>query len=221
METNAMRVKAAVFDFDFTLGDSSEGIFLCVHHALDALGLPRVPEEAVRRAIGLTLPETLPALAGAEYAHLAGEFTRHFTERADEVMVEMTHLYEFVPGLLATLQARGLQLGVVSTKYRYRIEGIFEKAGLADRFDTIVGGEDVALHKPDPEGLFMALRYLDAAPLDAVYVGDTVMDAETALRAGTPFIAVLTGVTPREAFLSYPARAILDSAAQLPDVVSA
>ncbi|MDQ1257991.1 MAG: phosphoglycolate phosphatase, partial [Candidatus Hydrogenedentes bacterium] len=91
----------------------------------------------------------------------------------------------------------------------------------ADRFDTIVGGEDVALNKPDPESLFMALRHLNAAPLDAVYVGDTLMDAETALRAGMPFIAVLTGVTPRKAFLPYPARAILDSAAQLPDVVSA
>ena len=83
-------------------------------------------------------------------------------------------------------------------------------------FDVVVGGEDVAMHKPDPSGLLAAVECLGSAPTSALYVGDSVTDAETAKRAGVPFVAVLSGVTPREVFEDYSMYRVLESLSELP-----
>jgi phosphoglycolate phosphatase len=207
--------QTVVFDFDYTLADSSRGAIECINFALDELGLPPVSAGAARRTIGLSLRDTLVELAGPQRIALAGEFARLFVERADEAMADLTVLFESVPGVIERLRAQGLPLGIVSTKFRYRIEAILEREGLRDAFDVIVGGEDVAEHKPDPTGLLTAIERLGGMPRSALYVGDSVTDAETAKRADVPFVAVLSGVTPREAFLNYPTCGILGSLAEL------
>ncbi len=52
---DATPFRAVLFDFDYTLGDSSEGIVLCVNRALESLGRPPAPPEAIRPTIGLSL----------------------------------------------------------------------------------------------------------------------------------------------------------------------
>jgi phosphoglycolate phosphatase len=131
-------------------------------------------------------------------------------------MVEGTEMIDgVVPGLDALLK-RGIRLGIVSTKYRYRIEAILERLGARDRFDVIVGGEDTETHKPDPEGLRVALRSLGVRPVESVYVGDHVVDAEAASRVPVPFVGVLTGTTKKEDFQAFPHVKVLDSASELP-----
>ena len=189
---------AVVFDFDLTLVDSSEGVVECANHALAALGFEAADAKGIRRTIGLTLPQSFRALTGVTDAELESNYSRHYVARADEVMVSMTHFYPGVPATLATLRSRGIRSGIVSTKFRYRIESILAHAGLENAVDVIVGGEDVKQHKPHPEGLLYALQCLDVDPSCAVYVGDHPVDAETAARAGTAFVAVRTGVAPLE-----------------------
>ena len=77
-----------------------------------------------------------------------------------------------------------------------------------------MGGEDVSRHKPDPEGILISIERLDAHQ-SALYVGDSLSDAEAAMRAGVPFVEVLTGVTPREAFSKYPAYKIIENLMEL------
>ena len=91
------------------------------------------------------------------------------------------------------------------------------REGLLDAFDVIIGGEDVAKHKPDPTGLLTAIERLGSEPTSTLYVGDSVTDAQTAKRAGVPFLAILSGVTPREAFGNYPACGMLASLSDLPN----
>jgi phosphoglycolate phosphatase len=208
--------QAVIFDFDYTLADSSRGVVECINFALDSLGLPMVPAERARQTIGLSLVDTFVHLVGESAAAQSDEFVRLFIERADEAMADMTILFESVPQTIAVLKGQGLGLGIVSTKFRYRIESILRREGLLDLFDVIVGGEDVASHKPDPEGLRLAMGRLGRSSLDCVYVGDSVVDAETAKRAGVPFVAVLSGVTPREAFGAYHVRQVLEHVSDLP-----
>ncbi len=117
---------------------------------------------------------------------------------------------------LAALQRAGLGLGVVSTKFRYRIEQILVREGLRGRFGCVIGGEDVTRHKPDPEALERALDALRVARGQVVYVGDSLVDAEASERASIRFVAVLSGVTPREAFAAHPAEAVIPSVCELP-----
>jgi phosphoglycolate phosphatase len=210
-----MVVGAVVFDFDYTLADSSNGIVKCIQYALDYLGLAPVPERRMRESIGLTLSATLTYLTGIEDVKTAAEFTRTFVQHADEIMADHTVFYDAAPALLAELRSAGLPLGIVSTKYRYRIESILQREALLPYFDIIVGGEDVEQHKPHPSSLERALAHLHCAPEQALYVGDHPVDAEAAHRAGVPFVAVLTGMSVRDHFMAFPHLALLDDLSAL------
>lgn len=205
------RFRAIVFDFDYTLADSSRGAVACITFALDALGLPAVSAEAAKRTIGLSLPDTFLELAGPQHAAQSDKFARLFIKQADQVMSGLTVLFESVPEVIEKLRSQGFSLGIVSTKFRYRIESVLRREGLLDAFAVIIGGEDVAKHKPDPTGLLTAVERLGGAPESALYVGDSVTDAQTAERAGVSFVAVLSGVTPREAFRDYATCEIVES----------
>lgn len=212
------RFSAVIFDFDYTLADSSRGVLECINHALRNIGLPTASPEDINKTIGMSLPDTLVSLAGAEYESMSGEFFRLFIEKADEVMAELTVIYEEAPSVIRHLKAKGIFLGIVSTKFRYRIEAILGRAGFLETFDIIVGGEDVSRHKPDPEGLLMAIEGL-GSPQSTLYVGDSISDAEAARRAGIPFAAVLSGVTLREAFEEYPVYRFLENLSELVDII--
>jgi phosphoglycolate phosphatase len=115
------------------------------------------------------------------------------------------------------LRQNGLKLGIVSTKYRYRIEGILRRENLLEAFDVVIGGEDVAQHKPDPAGLQRAGELLNSAPAQMLYVGDSVVDAEAARRGGVAFAAVLSGVTSKEDFCRYPVAKVANDLTALAD----
>lgn len=212
-------MRAVVFDFDFTLADSSVGIIESVNYALSQLGLPTAMPARIRDTIGFSLADALTRLAGPQAQEVAHAFEQHFTQRADEVMAAHTRMYDAVPTALAALRAAGMTLGIVSTKYRYRIEDILTRHRLLSHFQTIIGGEDVHQHKPDPAGLRLAMARLAVPPEDVLYVGDHIVDAEAAQRAGVPFIAVLSGTCTVEHFTPYPVRAcVQDVLGVLPEL---
>lgn len=211
-----MPYRAVLFDFDYTLVDSSRAVAECIDCALRGMSLPAVSPEQAHRTIGLSLPDTLARLAGEGERARAEEFVRLFRARADQVMNDLTVLLPSVPATLSALQRAGLQLGIVSSKYRYRIEEFLAREGLAGLVATIVGGEDVSQPKPDPEGLLLAAARLGVRPAVCLYVGDTIIDAQAAQRAGMSFAAALSGVTRRSEFAGYPVRAFLPDLAALP-----
>ena len=71
-------------------------------------------------------------------------------------MVDNTRLYEGVLAMLKKLRDNKILLGIVTTKYHYRIEQIVEKNNAMSVIDVIIGGDDVKNEKPDPEGLLTA-----------------------------------------------------------------
>jgi len=71
--------------------------------------------------------------------------------------------------------------------------GYIKKGQTLQYFDVIVGGEDVAAHKPDPEGLLKAISMVGCQKEEVLFVGDSTVDARTAKNAGVDFVAVLTG----------------------------
>jgi phosphoglycolate phosphatase len=206
---------AIIFDFDYTLADSSRGVTECINFALSEMKLPAVPAAAAHRTIGLQLSEAFIRLAGVQFAGKTDEFKRHFAIHADQVMNDLTILFDTVPSTVQRLKGEGKKLAIVSTKYRYRIAEFLLRINLLDYFDVIVGGEDVSCHKPDPEGLHHAIGCLNSSLEESLYVGDSIVDAEAARRAGIPFTAVLSGVTRREEFAGYPLAAVIDNLGHL------
>lgn len=213
-------LESVIFDFDYTLADSSQGVIQCINFALGEMGFDHVSYEAACRTIGLSLAETFLTLGKHHEPHRCDEFHRLFVQRAEQVMANLTVLYETVPAMVEALHARGLKLGIVSTKYRRRIHEVLEREAMLHGFQVIIGGEDVKQHKPHPQGLFEAIERLECSPASVVYVGDSEVDAELARRAGVPVVIVLSGVTPREHFDDYEPLAVLENVSQLPKFLS-
>ncbi|MCY3724482.1 MAG: HAD-IA family hydrolase [Candidatus Poribacteria bacterium] len=209
-----MPIQTIIFDFDYTLVDSARGTIDGVNYAFEKMGLPIASDAAVRRAIGLSLPDILTRLAGDAYVKRVDEFTHLFLQRADETMVALAEFYAEVPQTVKALQGLGIHLAIVSQKLRRYIQLILEKENLLEAFEVIVGGRD-APYKPDPEGLLSAVAQTGSISENCLYVGDSVTDAETARRAEIAFVAVLSGVTPRTAFESYDVYAILEDVSRL------
>ena len=220
MRRQNTRFDAVIFDFDYTLADSSEGAVECINFALDEMGLDRVAPEAACRTIGLSLYETFLTLGEHHEPQRCEEFHQLFVRRADEVMAKLTVLYESVPSTIEALLTQDLRLAIVSTKYRRRINAILEREELLDRFEVIIGGEDVKQHKPHPQGLFEALERLECSATSALYVGDSIVDAELAKRAGVPLIVVLSGLTPKAHFDNYQPLGVLEDVSHLPQFIS-
>lgn len=214
----ARRFEAVIFDFDYTLADSSLGAIECVTYALDRMDLPSRSAQAVRETIGLSLAATYERLTGITDGTRFDEFRSLFVERADQVMLPSIVLFDSVRPVVESLIDADMHLGIVSTKFRHRIEELLRREGLEDVFGVIVGGEDVTCPKPDPAGLQTAMTLLGSAPQHVLYVGDNTIDAETASRAGVSFVAVLSGVTSKEAFASFRPLAVIDDLTLLPGI---
>ena len=211
--------RAIIFDFDLTLADSTKGIIECVNFALERLNLPRADDEQIKRTIGMSLGDTFLSLTGQTKNQNVSLFISNFVERADQVMVDLTSMFDGVPATTERLIEMDFALGIVSTKFRYRIEEILAREGLSNRFRVIIGGEDVAEHKPHPSALTTAISRMQMNANDVLYVGDSTIDALTAERAKVPFIAVLSGATSKSEFDEVAKIAVIDDISTLPQLL--
>jgi phosphoglycolate phosphatase len=201
------------------LADSSKGVLECANYALQELGFRKFPEKEINKTIGLTLEHTLIKLVGKQHIDKTEKFKHLFIKKADEVMADLTVLFTETPRVIQILYEKGIKLGIVSTKFRYRIASILSRENLLDFFEVIVGGEDVSALKPDPSGLLLAVKELNLKPSEVIYIGDSIIDAETANRAGISFIAVLSGVTPRNIFSQSQVRDFLNNVSEIPNIL--
>lgn len=210
-----MNYTTYLFDFDYTLADSSRGIVTCFQIVLKRHGYTEVADEAIKRTIGKTLEDSFSILTGITDAEQLTGLRKEYSTEAGTYMNPNTFLFPDTIPALQKLKAQGAKLGIISTKYRYRIQSFLDEKAPYDWFSIIVGGEDVSSHKPDPEGLLYAINKLGVSPEEVIYVGDSIVDAETAQAAGVTFVGVTHGVTTRKELQAYPHKQIISSLNEL------
>ena len=213
-------LRALIFDFDQTLVDSTGPVARCINYALSSMGRPAVSEAVARNTIGLTLVDAFRRLTNDEDPSASDEFRHHFHTAADTIVVGETQLIEGVEPALSRLASVGLSMSIVSTKRRDRIEAILMRLGIVEMFEIVLGGNDVARHKPDPEGILGAIQRLDVELHEVVYVGDHVVDGGAATAAGVGFVGVLTGSASADSLRPYNPLALLSGVDQLPGWLS-
>ena len=210
-----MRYRAWIFDFDYTLADSTDGIVECFWYAFEKLGLERPDRKAVVRTIGSTLHDSFIMLTGSDDIQLNDAFKKFFISHADQIMTEKTKLFPDTIPILQYLKENDCKTGIVTTKFRYRIEDALRKYEIKHLIDGIVGIEDVEKEKPNPEGLEGLIDTFAIPKEFVLYVGDTVIDAQTAVNAGVDFGAVTSGVTGKAEFSDYPHQYICNNLSEL------
>ncbi len=202
------KYSAYVFDFDLTLADSSKGILICFKHVLKKFGYAIPDDTVIYNTIGLTLYEAFDVLTCVESNPKCEEMRIEYVKKADDEMVKNTFFYDDSIAILQALQHAGVKVGIVSTKFRYRIVDSFDKQAGSFPVDEIVGGEDVHNAKPDPEGLNLMIQKLNEPKENILYIGDSYIDAQTANNAGVDFAGVTTGSTSFEEFQKYPNKCV-------------
>ena len=211
-----MKYTTYLFDFDYTLADSSRGIVICFRNVLERHGHTGISDEAIKRTIGKTLEDSFSLLSGITAPETLAEYKKEYVKEADTYMTVNTFFFPETVTVLKTLKSQGAQIGIISTKFRFRIREMVDQHFPKDFFDIIIGGEDVKQAKPDPQGLKKALRRLHRQKSETLYIGDSTVDAETAQAAKVDFVGVLNGMTTREELIVYPHRQILDNLSLLP-----
>ena len=211
-----MKYTTYLFDFDYTLADSSRGIVICFRNVLERHGHTGISDEAIKRTIGKTLEDSFSILSGITTPETLAEYKKEYVKEADTYMTVNTFFFPETVTVLKTLKSQGAQIGIISTKFRFRIREMVDQHFPKDFFDIIIGGEDVKQAKPDPQGIKKALRRLHRRKSETLYIGDSTVDAETAQAAKVDFVGVLNGMTTREELMVYPHRQILDNLSLLP-----
>ncbi len=210
-----MKYTTYLFDFDYTLADSSVGIVTCFQNVLRRHDFTHISDESIKRTIGKTLEDSFATLTSVTDTERILSWKKEYTREAQTYMTPHTFLYPDTLPVLTALKERGVQIGIISTKYRFRIREKMDLHFPEDFFDIIVGGEDVQYEKPDPQGIRFAMEQLGTTAPEVLYIGDSTIDAETAQNAGVDFIGVTTGMTSREELASYPHLQIIRSLKEL------
>lgn len=206
-----------LFDFDYTLADSSRGIVTCFRNVLTRHGYMDVTDDQIKRTIGKTLQESFSILTGVTDPEQLENFRKEYSKEADTHMTVNTVLFLETKSVLIALKDAGARIGIISTKYRYRIKELLDQHFPTNFMDIIIGGEDVKAAKPSPEGLLLAIKQLHTTKAETLYIGDSTVDAETAQNAGVDFAGVTHGVTTVQELNKYPHWKIMSTLDELLD----
>ena len=116
-----------------------------------------------------------------------------FLEKYQERLTENLVLYKGIDSLLDTIEKRGISWGIVTNKSWKYTGPIIKKLGWDKKTDAIICPDHVSEAKPNPEGVLLAAKKLDADLRESFYVGDHRRDIETGKNAGTKTIACSWG----------------------------
>ncbi|MBQ7531687.1 MAG: HAD family hydrolase [Paludibacteraceae bacterium] len=205
-----------IFDLDGTLLNTIDDLGYACNHALTALGYPAHPISAYPAMVGNGINNLIRrALPEAERTEANVLRVRtHFVPYYDKHNTDYTCPYEGISELLAALKSQGHRLAVASNKYQAATEHIVTHF-FPDIFDVILGERDGIERKPNPQIVFDILSRLHAEASQVTYVGDSLVDMQTATNAGVPFVACSWGFVPRQQLVEAGVRQIADRPEQI------
>jgi len=189
-------IKLVVFDHDMTIVDSSDAITTGMNALAKDKGLRPVTKEDVLKGIGLPILEAFYDLWGKSDPLWIDHYRQSITA------LEYTLIKPFQDTIptLTELKNKGLKLAVASNRHRPR--EVLEKTNLVQYFDDVIGLCEPVAPKPSPEMLNVLIQRFSVNPEDTIYVGDSIIDMETAVSAKVYGVGVTTGNHNSEELIS-------------------
>ena len=179
-----LQSRLIAFDLDGTLVDSRRDLADSANDLIAEQGGDPIPEEAIGRMVGEGAALLVRrALAAAGVAEPPGAVVR-FLEIYDTRLLNHTRAYEGIPEAVRRAREYG-RVVVLTNKPKHASERILHGLDLRELFDDVVGGDGPHPKKPDPAALLALAADAHATPAGTLLVGDSAIDHETALRAGT------------------------------------
>jgi phosphoglycolate phosphatase len=185
-------VRALIFDLDGTLIDSQRDLIRSVNAMLHELGREQLHEDTIAGYIGHGAPQLVGrALGQAATQQERERALKFFLAYYEDHKMDSTCPYPGVPEALQQLAA--FPMAILTNKPVRISVRILDELGLAKYFRAVYGGNSFETKKPDPLGAQKILREFGAAPAEAILIGDSEVDVQTARNAGTLAAAVNYG----------------------------
>jgi phosphoglycolate phosphatase len=185
------RVSTVLFDLDGTLADTAPDLAYALNLLLEEEGREPLPFARIRNQVsnGSTALVRLGFGEHPEFERLRQRFLEIYSEN----LFLDSRLFPGMDALLAFIERRGMQWGIVTNKPAFLTDPLVARLGLDSRAACVVSGDTTAQRKPHPEPLFHACRQAGSPPVECVYVGDASRDIEAGRAADMQTLVALYG----------------------------
>ena len=208
------KIKCILFDMDGTLSDTLDDLKVALNYTLEKLSLPLRSREETLSYVGNGIDALVMRGLPDDDKSRFDEALKIFKDYYKEHLTDYTRPYDGVNELLDVLKEKGLKIGIVSNKLQAPLEEIVHSFW-GDKIDAVCGITDYYSPKPSPDMVNVCLTRLGYSLEDALYVGDSLVDVETANNAGATFIACSWGFATKEKLVSAGAKEIIDHPEEL------
>ncbi len=197
-------LKALIFDMDGTITELSLPLEAMRQDTKDYYIANGLPAHLLEPADGIS---SSTAKAKEYFMNNGYDLARwnYMEEEVDEILskhegfaAESARLLNGTLEVVRKLRQNGYLTAILTNNGRSSVEKIMEQIPLGEYFDVIQTRHESPQPKPHPDGLLKIISELGMQKSEVVYIGDALIDATAAKRAGIDFWGVATGETPRE-----------------------
>lgn len=214
-----MKYKAVIFDMDGTILNTLEDLKNATNYSLRQFNMQERTLEEVRMFVGNGIRKLVErAVPAGTSAEKIDEVLDVFLKYYEVHSADNTSSYPGIHELVEKLKAAGIKTAVSTNKADAPAQEL-GKEYFNGIFDLIVGQRDGLRTKPAPDSVNEILKILNIQKKDAVYVGDSDVDVQTAANSGLDFIGVSWGFRGRKFLQEKGAKNIVDSADEILDLV--
>ncbi|MGN1206093.1 MAG: HAD family hydrolase [Eubacterium sp.] len=210
-----MRYQTIIFDLDGTLLNTLEDLRDSVNVIMERFGWKTHSLEEIRRFVGNGIGKLM------ERATPEGKGNPHFEQAFEEFRAYYTdhcqiktRAYDGVVELMNELKENGAKLAIVSNKNDVAVKELNE-IYFSGCVSVAIGEMEGRQRKPAPDEVYAALDELGSTKEDAVYIGDSEVDYETAQASGLPCVLVSWGFRDKELLESFDAEKVVDNVKDL------
>ena len=208
------KYKAIVFDMDGTVLDTLDELTKSLNYVFARHGLPALTQDAIRPCLGFGYDSFIDKAAPDAPEPLRRTMTEEFIAYYSAHCQTTTYPYAGIPQVLGRLKAAGYHMAIVSNKGQGAVSELHDEY-FKDYVDFSLGETPMYRKKPAPDMVWEALKRLGCAKDDAIYVGDSEVDKETADNAGLDAALVTWGFRDRDFLESLQPTYLIDTREEL------
>ena len=192
------KIDTVIFDMDGTVLNTLEDLTDAVNHVFSQFDLPPRTIDEYRKFFGNGIGYAMRCAAPEGTPdELIDKMIPVFREYYDKHCLDKTRPYDGILELMKSLKAKGYKMAIVSNKIDSAVKELNDRF-FSDYVSVAIGEKAKVRRKPAPDTVIAALKELHSERSEAVYIGDSEVDLQTARNAGLPCIAVLWGFRDRD-----------------------
>ena len=191
-------VNTVIFDMDGTVLNTLEDLTVSVNYVLSKFDMPGHSEEEYRKFFGNGIKYALNcAVPEGTPEEVIEKMLPLFREYYNEHCLDRTKPYDGITDLMGQLKAKGYKMAIVSNKIDSAVKELNDRF-FSEYVDVAIGERPGIKRKPAPDTVITALDELCSKKEEAIYIGDSEVDQQTALNSDLPCISVLWGFRDKD-----------------------